>query len=201
MKTLINGTLYDFSRNTRLEKHTPKKGPEEQQSINQQQQDQATQNAAYGNVNSTDANFAGPTQNTPYYKAMVASTADSTSNAYQNAQANATQSAQQAGFGQSSPIGQAASREVTGAEAAQQAQIPAEAMQATAPLQLQAAGQQLNEGTAAGQQGLGYENIAANQNTAYQNRRQSFNNSLMGAGLGAASNIWNTNPYGMFGQQ
>jgi hypothetical protein len=191
MKTVIDGVLYDFSRNTRLEKHTPKKGPEEQQSINQQQQDQATQNAAYGNVNSTDSNFSGPTQNTPYYKAMVASTSDATSNAYQNAQANAAQSAQQAGFGQSSPIGQAASREVTGAEATQQAQIPAQAMEQTAPLQLQAAGQQLSEGTAAGQQGEGYENIAANQNTAYQNRRQSFNNQLWNTYQGAGEALAN----------
>jgi hypothetical protein len=190
-QTIINGVLYDFSRNTRLEKHTPKKGPEEQQSINQQEADQSTQNTAYGNVNSTDANFSGPTQNTPYYKSLVASTSDATSNSYQNAQANTAQAAQQAGFGQSSPIGQAASREVVGAEAAKQAQIPAQAMQQTAPLQLEAANQQLSEGTAAGQQGEGYENIAANQNTGYQDRRQAFNKQLwdtyQGAGYALAN--------------
>jgi hypothetical protein len=175
---------YDFSRNTRLEKHTPKKSPEEGTSVQQQQKDQSTQDTAYGNVNATDANFSGPTQDTPYYKSLVAASTDATSNAYTDAQANAKQQAAQEGFGGGSPIGDAVSREQTGAEASALAKIPAEATAATAPLQLEASGQQLSEGTAVGGQGLGYEQEAGNLNSAYQGRKSAFTNQLINTGAG-----------------
>jgi hypothetical protein len=190
--SIINGIRYDFSANTKYEKHTPKQSPEEGTSVAQQQQDQSTQNSAYGNVNATDANFAGPTQNTPYYKSLVASSTDATAGAYNNAAASSKANAAQAGFGASSPIGQATSRETQGAEASALAGIPAAATAATAPLQLQAGGQQLQEGTAAGQQGLGYEQEAGNLNNAYQQRKASFTNQLIGSGLGAGASIFNS---------
>jgi hypothetical protein len=168
----------------------PKQSPEEAQSVSAQQSAAKGQDAAYGNVNATDANFAGPTQNTPYYKSLVATGTDSTSNAYENAKANSAASAKQAGFGGASPIGQAASRETNAAEASSLAQIPAEAEQQTAGLQLQAAGQQLGEGSQLGNQGLGYEQEAGNLNNAYQQRKASFTNQLIGSGLGAASSIF-----------
>lgn len=181
---------YDFSRNTRLEKHTPKQSPEEATSVAMQQKNQATSDKAYGNVNATDANFAGKTQDTPYYKSLLATSTDATSNAYENAKAGSAASAKQAGFGQDSPIGQAVSREQQGQEAGALAKLPAEATAATAPLQLQAAGQQLAEGTAAGQQGLGYQQDASNLNNAYQQRKAAFTNQLIGSGLGAASDVF-----------
>lgn len=187
---IISGRLYDFSRNTKFEKHTPKKSPEEATSVAQQQQDVAGQKAAYGNVNATDANFAGKTQDTPYYKSLLASSTDATSNAYENAKAGSAARAKQAGFGQDSPIGQAASRETEGAEAGALAKLPAEATAATAPLQLEASGQQLQEGTALGQQGLGYEQNAGDLNKAYQQRKAAFTNQLIGSGMGAASDIF-----------
>jgi hypothetical protein len=148
----------------------------------------ATQQAAaatnQATAQGTDSQFEGPVQNSPYYKSMVASTADSTSDAYQNAQAASAQSANQAGFGQSSPIGQAASREMVGQEAKAQAQIPAQAMQATAPLALQAAGQTAAIGANQNQTGLGYSQAAGPLEEEYDKRDQEFQDRLWNIGSG-----------------
>src|SRR6267142_396010 len=109
-------TIHDFSQNTRLEKHTPKQGNTEKGAISMVNQDRASRDKAFSNVNATDANFAGATKDTPYYKSLLATSTDATSNAYENAKASSAQRAKQAGFGQESPIGQAASRETEGAE-------------------------------------------------------------------------------------
>lgn len=143
-------TNHDFSANTRLEKHKPKRSGVETGAESMVSQDRGARDTAFGNVNATDANFSGPTQNTPYYKSLLATSTDATSNAYENAKASSAQRAAQAGFGQTSPIGQAASRETEGAEAGALAELPAKAYAATAPLQLQAAGQQLQEGATLG---------------------------------------------------
>jgi hypothetical protein len=171
-------TYWDFSANTRLEKHKPKRSGVEKGAESIVAQDRAGQSTAYGNVNATDANFAGKTQDTPYYKSLLATSTDATSNAYENAKASSAARAKAAGFGYGSPIGDAASRETTGAEAGALAELPAKATAATAPLQLEAAGQQLSEGTALGQQATQTETGAVvpleeeymKRNTAFQNR-------------------------------
>lgn len=178
--------MFDFSSNTKVEKHKPKRSPLEAPAQQQQQADVAGQTKAYGSANATDANFSGPTQDTPYYKSLVASSTDATSDAYESAKANSAAKAQQAGFGYDSPIGQAASRETTNTEAAKLGQIPAQAAAVTAPLQLEAAGQQLQEGTALGQQSLGYENAAVNLEDEFQKRNSAFQNKLWDIGAGAA---------------
>lgn len=147
--------------------------------------DQATQQADFGAAQGTNAQFEGPVQNSPYYKALVATGTDATSNAYKNAEANTAARAQQAGFGYETPIGQAASRETVGQEAAAEAQVPAQAMEKAAPLSLQASEQTAQMGTAAGQQGLGYENAASEEEMQYQKQRGGFINSLIGAAASA----------------
>lgn len=137
---------WDFSRNTRTEKHKPKRSGVETGAESIVAQDRAGQTAKYGDASgdlgsarSTDANFAGKTTDTPFYKSLLATSTDSTSNAYENAKASSASRAKAAGFGYESPIGAAASRETTGAEAGALAELPAKAMEATAPLQLEAA--------------------------------------------------------------
>ena len=60
--------------------HKPKRSPVEGEAGKISEQDRAAQTAAYGRANATDANFEGKTQDTPYYKALVASSTDATSN-------------------------------------------------------------------------------------------------------------------------
>jgi len=183
--------MYDFSQNTKWEKHKPKRSGVEKGAESIVNQDRAGQSTAYGNVNATDANFMGPTKDTPYYKSLLATSTDATSNAYENAKASSASRAKAAGFGYDSPIGQAASRETTGQEAGALAELPAKAYAATAPLQLQAAGQQLSEGTALGQEATATETGAVVPlEEEYQKRKSAF-----------ASNLAKVSPLGgaMFG--
>lgn len=167
--------------------HKPGRSRLESQNQNISTQNRNAQGTAYGNVNATDAQYSGPVQDSPYYKSLVATGTDATSNAYQNAQANSISQAKEAGFGQETPVGQAVSREQTGEEAGALAGIPAKAAAATAPLQLEAGGQQLSEGTALGSEALGYQEQATNLEEEYQKRQQDFWNSLLQAGEGGAT--------------
>ena len=115
---------YDELGNTVWAHHKPGRSQVETQNENISTQNRNAQGTAYGNVNATDAQYTGPVQDSPYYKSLVATGTDATSNAYQNAQANSISEAQQAGFGQNTPIGQAASREQVGKEAGALAEIP-----------------------------------------------------------------------------
>lgn len=167
-----------------VHKMKPHRSPLQSNDMASSATEQASAAANQTAAQATDSQFEGPVQDSPYYKSMVASTADSTSDAYQNAQANSAQSANQAGFGQSSPIGQAASREVVGQEAKAQAQIPAQAMEATAPLALQAAGQTATIGANQNQTGLGYSQAAGPLEEEYDKRDQEFQNRLWSIGSG-----------------
>lgn len=184
---------WDYSRNTRTEKHKPKRSPVEAAAQNISQQDRAGQASQYSTANNslnaaqgTDAQFEGPTTSSPFYKSLLATSTDSTSNAYENAKASSTARAKSAGFGYDSPIGAAASRETTGAEAGALAELPAKAMEATAPLQLQAAQQSIsgagvgaNMGTALGQEGEGYfTQGAVPLEEEYQKRKTQFASNL-----------------------
>lgn len=183
---------WDYSNNTRTEKHKPKRSPVEAAAQNISQQDRAGQASQYSTANDklnsaqgTDAQFEGPTTSSPFYKSLLATSTDSTSNAYENAKASSTARAKSAGFGYDSPIGAAASRETTGAEAGALAELPAKAMEATAPLQLQAAGQSIaganasgSMGTAMGNEATSYFGDAVNLENEYQQRRSKFASNL-----------------------
>lgn len=178
---------YDFSSNTRLEKHKPKRSPVESESQNISAQDRAGQSAAYGNVNATDANFAGATKDTPYYKSLLATSTDATSNAYDSAKASSAERAKMARFGYSQPAAQGGQTEMEAKEAGALAELPAKAYAATAPLQLEAAGQQLSEGSALGGQGVAYHGQAIDLEQEYQKRNSGFQNRLWDIGAGAVA--------------
>lgn len=169
--------------------HKPKRSPLEAQNQSISAQDRATQTADYGAAQGTNAQFEGPVQNSPYYKALVASGTDATSNAYKDAEANTAARAREAGFGYDTPIGQAASRETQGAEAAAEAQIPAQAMEKAAPLSLQASQDTAAMGTAAGQQGEEYQQQATGEENQYQQAMNAFKGKLLNAGVSAATSF------------
>lgn len=132
-------THWDFSANTRTEKHKPKRSGVEKGAESMVSQDRASRDKAMGAAQGTYSQFEGPVGQSPYYKSLVASSTDATSNAYENAKASSARRAREAGFGYGTPIGEAASRETEGAEAGALARIPAESYAATAPLALEAA--------------------------------------------------------------
>jgi len=159
--------------------------------------DQAGEQSDYGTAQGTLSQFEGPVQDSPYYKSLVATGTDSTTQAYNNAQENARSAANQAGFGYEQPVTQGAESGVQAQEASALAQIPSQAAAQAAPLSLEAAGQTANMGTQLGNQALGYFGDATSLEEQYQQMQQAFLNQLENAGAG----VWNENPYGVFGQQ
>lgn len=178
---------YDFSQNTRTEKHKPKQSPEEGQALKLSEQQRAGQSTAYSNVNATDANLTGPTTSTPFYKSLLATSTDATTNAYDSAKSASRARANAAGFGNSQPITQGGQSEIEAREAGALSRLPAQAMEATVPLQLEASGQQLSEGGTLGTEGQQSFETAANLNNAYQQRRQGFIDNLIGTSKQAAA--------------
>ena len=159
----------------------PKKSPQEAQATNVATQDQATMGQMYNTAQGTLGQYEGKTPlDTPVGKALLATSTDATSNAYQNAQAASADKAKAAGFGYNSPIGQSVSRETQGAEAGALAQLPAQVTSQVAPMQLEATQQTGQMGTAAGAQGTQNLSTAGELDNAYQQRRQSFINGLIG---------------------
>lgn len=186
-------THWDYSQNTRTEKHKPKRSGVEKGAesiVSQDRAGQASQYSAAGNnlakAQGTYDQFEGKTQDSPYYKSLLATSTDATTKAYDNAKASSASRAQQAGFGYSSPIGQAASRETEGAEAGALAGLPAKAMEATAPLQLEAArgtagvaGAEAGMGTALGNQATTTEvGAVVPLEQEYMNRRSRWASNL-----------------------
>jgi hypothetical protein len=135
-------------------------------------------NAAQG----TDAQFEGPVQNSPFYKSLLTTGIQNTSNAYQTAQSNMKAKANSAGFGQNQPVAQGADNQVEAQETSALAQVPNEAEIAAAPLSLEAAGQTGNMGMGYGNQGVNLLNANANKPPLWQTLLGMGTN----AGLGAA---------------
>jgi hypothetical protein len=102
-----------------------------------------------GQAQGTLGQFEGPVQNSPFYKSLLNTGIQSTSNAYQNARSNMRQQANAAGFGYSQPAAQGADNQLQAQEASAMANVPQQAMLGAAPLSMQAAGQ-------TGQMGMGY---------------------------------------------
>lgn len=180
-------THYDFSLNTRLEKHKPKRSPVESAAENISAQDRAGQSTAYGNVNATDANLSGKTTDTPYYRSLLATSTDATSNAYQSAKSASAARANAAGFGNTQPVAQGGQSELEAREAGAMSELPAKAIESTVPLQLRAAEQQLSEGGELGREGEGYfTGGAVPLEEEYQKRNSAFQQKLWDIGAGAA---------------
>jgi hypothetical protein len=157
-----------------------------QQKVAEGQQGQTAQNsqAALANSNQNEATaqgtfsqFEGPVQNSPFYKALLTSGTEATTNAYDTAKANANARANQAGFGYNQPIAQGAQNEINSRETSSLAALPREAMTATAPLALQAGQDTAQLGESQGQQALGWNQASQNwNNDAYnmQSRRNGW---------------------------
>ena len=184
-----NATLYrdchDWDGSVDLAK--PKQSPQEGIATSVAQQDQTRMGKMYDTAQDTLGQFEGPVQNSPYYKSLLASSTDATSNAYQNAQAASADRAKTAGFGYASPIGQAASRETQGAEAAKLAELPAQTYAQAAPMSLEAAKTTGGLGEAAGAQGTQNLATAGGLNMDYQKRKEAFWNKIANVGIGAAT--------------
>lgn len=179
-----------FYQNTKIEKHKPKPAPQQGTDEAAAVGARAGQTAAYGRATATDANFSGPTTSSPYYKSLLATGTDATTNAYNNAKAASAARANAAGFGESQPVTQGANNEINAQESASLARLPAQAEQATAPLQLEAAEQQIGEGTALGNEAVGYSGQASDLAKAYMDARNSFYNNLIKSGAGAATGMY-----------
>lgn len=157
------------------------------QSISEQnRQQQATD---YGTAQGTLSQFEGPVQDSPYYKSLVATGTDATSQAYESAKADQAAKARAAGFGYEQPVTQGAESGVAAQEAGALARIPAQAEEAAAPLALQAAGETAGMGTALGSEGVGYFNDATTLEEQYQKQQQGFMSKLWDVGSGVAAGM------------
>lgn len=182
--------MFDYSANTRLEKHKPKRSGVEKGAESMVSQDRSGRDKAFGTAQGTLGQFEGPVKDSPYYKSLLATSTDATSNAYENAKASSAARAKQAGFGMDSPIGQSASRETTGQEAGALAELPARAYASTAPLALQAAGQTAGMGTELGREATQTETGAVVPlEEEYMKRSAKFSDRLWDMGLGGAQKV------------
>jgi hypothetical protein len=181
-------TWNPFYQNTKWEKHKPKAPSTQMNQLNTNASTNAKQQTANeGAAAGTLGQFEGPTTSSPYYKSLLATGTDATTNAYNNAKATSAARANAAGFGDNQPVTQGANNEINAQESASLARLPMQAEQATAPLQLEAAntsatmaGNEANaSNTASGTSGQ-----LSNQ---YQQMQQAFQNSLLQAGLGVAT--------------
>lgn len=133
-----------------------------------QQRQQATSDfGQQGNLTNqaqgTLSQFEGPVQQSPFYKALLNTGIQSTSNAYSNARANMRQKANAAGFGYSQPVAQGTDDQLQAEEASAMAQVPTNATIAATQPALTAAGQTGALGMGYGQQGSGLLNANAQQ--------------------------------------
>lgn len=159
---------------------TSAKSGQQKQAENIANQDFSQQKNLTGTAQSTLGQFEGPVQQSPFYKSLLTTGIESTSQAYDNAAANQRQKANAAGFGYTQPVAQGADNQLRAKEATDLAAVPREAAVATAPLSLEASRQTGSMGMNAGSQGLSALDLAANQ----QNRRRGWLQNLQAVGQG-----------------
>lgn len=129
-------------------------------------------------------------QSTPLYKAILSQGRQNLSNSYQNAASNTASRARMSGFGYQQPISQAAQTQLGAQEASQAAQLPAQAVQESVPLEEQAYGQMANQGL--GEQGLGqnyFKDVVPLEEEYYSPQNQGFWGTF---GQGFARSLGNT---------
>lgn len=148
-------------------------------SIGNQNADTQQQSNLTGAAQGTLGQFEGPVQNSPFYKSLLTTGIQNTSDAYQNAAANTKARANAAGFGYNQPVAQGADNQLQAQETSALAKVPQTAMAEAAPLSLEAAGQ-------SGQMGMGY----GNQALGWGNQAQGWNNAAYGMNRNR-SNMWN----------
>lgn len=149
----------------------PKRSPLEGTATSVAAQDQAVKTADYSTAQGTNAQFEGPVDKSPFYKALERTGIESTSNAYQGARANMRARANATGFGGSNqPIVAGAESQMDVAEGRDLAAVPGKALTAAAPLSLEASKQTADMGTASGAQGVGYFGEGVGLEKQYQDQ-------------------------------
>lgn len=156
----------------------------------------ANEGAAQGTL----SQFEGPVQQSPFYKALLTSGLESTSNAYQNVQSRARENAQKAGLGGGNqPAAQTNATAVDSQEAGALARVPGQAMlEATGPA-LEAAGQTGRMGQQQVGEGMGALRTANDIYGQDQQRKQALWKTLAGVGMDAATMGLTAGSVGGFG--
>jgi hypothetical protein len=169
----------------------PSRSPVEGQVGAVAKQNQQQQGQDYGTAQGTLSQFEGPVQQSPFYKALLNTGTEATSNAYQNVMANTNARANAAGFGNQQPVTQGAQTQVAAQEAKDLAAQPNKALLEAEQPALAAAGQTASMGTALGNEAVGLSGQQVGLEEQYQNQQQQFGsglfNSLLGVGMDAAT--------------
>lgn len=151
------------------------RSPVEKQAQQTSQQLNERGNANQDTAQGTLSQFEGPVQDSPFYKSLLTSGTEATSDAYDNATANMRAKANQSGFNYTQPAEQGAEAEIGGREAKAIGDLPSEAAQQASQAALTAAGDTAQIGANQQQVGEGYTTGAVvpleNQ---YQNAQNSF---------------------------
>ena len=174
-------------------------GKSGQQKVAEQQtaSDVAQSNDATKAAQGTFSQFEGPVQQSPFYKALLTTGIEDTSNAYQNAKANTTARARAAGFGYEQPVTQGAQSQMDQAEASALARVPQNATIAATQPALTAAEGSAGLGLGLGNQAQGWNKSAYDMNR----QRGSWWDTLMKVGQGVAGIAGSfVNPAGGFGK-
>lgn len=150
--------------------HKPKPSKLIGQATDISAQDRAGQATSFGKAQGTLDQFEGPVEKSPFYKSLLKTGTESTSNQYQTARSNMRGRAKSAGFGYAQPVAQGADASMDNAEAKSLAEVPDRAMSAAAPLSLQASEQTAGMGKALGTQGADYFKSAVPLEQQYQDQ-------------------------------
>jgi hypothetical protein len=165
-----------------MAKRSPLESTDTAQTTQQQQMATANQNTAQGTL----GQFEGPVQSSPFYKSLLATGTDATSQAYNNAQANNRANANASGFNYTSPNVQGSENEIAGEEATQMGELPAKAAQEAAPLAEGAAGETAGIGATQSGAASGYNSNATGLENNYQNAQSGMWQALLGLPSGMA---------------
>jgi hypothetical protein len=152
-----------------------------------QQQQQATANQ--GTAQGTLGQFEGPVTSSPFYKSLLTTGTDATSQAYNNAQASNRAASNDSGFNYTSPNETGSENEIKGQEATAVGNLPAEAAAEAAPLAAGAAGETAGIGATQSGAAQGYNSQATGLEENYQNAQSGMWDALLGLPAAAAKVI------------
>lgn len=180
----------------------PKASPLQGQSQKISQQEQQTGLQNQQTAQSGLSQFEGPVQQSPFYKALLSTGTQSTSDAYQNAMANTRARANASGFGEQQPVTQGAETQVEAAEAKDLAAVPMKATEAAVQPELQALGETATIGGQQQQVGEQYlQGVTTPLTEQYQQQQAQWGQGLFDTLLKTGMDAFTMNPYGIFGQQ
>lgn len=181
-----------------MARNKPSRSPVEGQVGSVAKQNQQQQGADYGKAQGTLDQFEGPVQQSPFYKSLLTTGTEGTSNAYQNVMTNTRARANQAGFGEQQPVTQGAETQVAAQEAKDLAAQPNKALLEASEPALQAAGQTAGMGTQLGNEAVGYSGQQVDLEKQYQQQEQQWGQGLFNSLLGVGTDIATGGLSGLF---